>query len=235
MRWMLLSGVLLAAGVIATLPLRLVLPVDTLPFAALEAQGSIWNGSLRGVTWNALEVGDVDVHLRPLPLLRGERQVQLRSATAELVAVQGARHGVEQASGRLLLRTPGGVQLLDLAIDLRAVRAVFDASRCLQAGGDVAVQVIPNDGGAAAGVLSLRLRGTPRCVDDAVVLTLTPDDGLPAGVQLGAELRLQRDGQWQWRIQVDPGSDSALQLGLQLLGFTRTPERSLVRLDQGQL
>ncbi|MCC4633811.1 MULTISPECIES: type II secretion system protein N [Xanthomonas] len=234
-RWLLLGSVLLVIGVIATLPLRLVLPIDTLPFAALEAQGSIWNGTLRGVTWTSMDVGDVGVRVRPLPLLRGQRQVQLRSATAQLVALQGAQQGVQQANGRLLLRKPGGVTLLDLSIDLREVHAVFDATRCTQAGGDVAVQVLPNAGGEAAGLLPLRLRGSPRCMDDAVVLALTPDGGLPEGVDLSAELRLQRDGRWQWRTQVEPGNDTALQLGLQLLGFVQTPERWLVRVDQGQL
>ncbi|WP_115527053.1 MULTISPECIES: type II secretion system protein N [Xanthomonas] len=234
-RWLLLGSVLLVIGVIATLPLRWVLPIDTLPFAALEAQGSIWNGTLRGVTWTSMDVGDVGVRLRPLPLLRGQRQVQLRSATAQLVALQGAQQGVQQANGRLLLRKPGGVALLDLSIDLRELHAVFDATRCTQAGGDVAAQVLPNAGGEAAGLLPLRLRGSPRCVDDAVVLALAPDGGMPEGVNLTAELRVQRDGRWQWRTQVEPGNDSALQLGLQLLGFVQTPERWLVRVDQGQL
>ncbi|MCS3746765.1 general secretion pathway protein N [Xanthomonas arboricola] len=234
-RWLLLGSALLVVGVIATLPLRLVLPIETLPFTALEAHGSIWNGTLRGVTWTTMDVGDVGVRLRPLPLLRGQRQVQLRSATAQLVALQGARYGVQQATGRLLLRKPGGVALLDLSIDLREVHAIFDAARCTQAGGDVAVQVLPNAGGEAAGLLPLRLRGSPRCVDDALVLALAPDGGLPEGVDLGAELRLQRDGRWQWRTQVEPGNDTALQLGLQLLGFVQTPERWLVRVDQGQL
>ncbi|APP76537.1 type II secretion system protein N [Xanthomonas vesicatoria] len=235
-RWLVLGSALLVIGVIATLPLRLVLPVDTLPFAALEAQGSIWNGTLRGVTWTSMDLGDVGVRLRPLPLLRGQRQVQLRSATAQLVALQGARQGVQQANGRLLLPKPGGVGMLDLSIDLREVQAVFDATRCTQAGGDVAVQVLPNAGGEAAGLLPLRLRGSPRCVDDAVVLVLAlaPDSGLREGVGLGAELRVQHDGRWQWRTQVEPGNDTALQLGLQLLGFVQTPERWLVRVDQGQ-
>ncbi|MFA0924549.1 type II secretion system protein N [Xanthomonas fragariae] len=104
LRWLLPAAVLCAIGVIATLPLRLVLPADTLAFSALEVQGSIWNGTLRGVTWNTMEVDDVGVRLRFWPLLREERQVQLTSATAQLVALQGARHGVEQANGRLLLR-----------------------------------------------------------------------------------------------------------------------------------
>ncbi|PPU77771.1 MULTISPECIES: type II secretion system protein N [Xanthomonas] len=235
LRWALLGMLLLATGVIATLPLRLLLPAQRLPFSALEAQGSIWNGTLREVHWNSLLLGDVGVRLHVVPLLRGQRQVQLRSATVQAVALQGARQGVEQANGRLLLRKPGGVTLMDLSIDLRDVRAVFDTTRCIQAGGDVAMQIIPSEGGEAAGLLPLRLRGSPRCVDDAVMLALTPDGGLPDGVQLNAELRLQRDGRWQWRTQVAPGSDTALQLGLQLLGFTQTPERWLVRRDEGQL
>ncbi|WP_372391867.1 type II secretion system protein N [Xanthomonas sp. NCPPB 3582] len=235
LRWTLLGLLLLATAVIATLPLRLLLSAQRLPFSALEAQGSIWNGTLRKLRWNSLQLGDVGVRLRAVPLLRGERQVQLRSATVQAVALQGARQGVEQANGRLLLRKPGGVSLMDLSIDLRDVRAVFDDTRCIQAGGDVALQIVPSEGGEAAGLLPLRLRGSPRCVDDAVVLALAPDGGLPDGVQLNAELRLQRDGRWQWRTQVEPGPDTALQLGLQLLGFTQTPERWLVRRDEGQL
>ncbi|OAX88274.1 type II secretion system protein N [Xanthomonas nasturtii] len=235
LRWLLLTALLGAFGVIATFPLRLAMPVETLPVAVLEAQGSLWNGTLRGVTWNTQELGDVGVRLRAWPLLRGERQMQLTATTAQLVVLQGARHGMEQANGRMLLRKPGGLTSMDLSIDLRDVRAIFDSTRCTQAGGDVAVQVLPTPAGEAAGLLPLRLRGSPQCVDAAVVLALTPDGGLPEGVDLSAELRLQRDGHWQWRTQVEPGKDSALQLGLQLLGFTQTPERSLVRVDQGRL
>ncbi|MCC4587964.1 type II secretion system protein N [Xanthomonas sp. NCPPB 1067] len=235
LRLALLGMLLLAAGVIATFPLRLLLSTEDLPFSALEAQGSIWNGTLRDVRWNSLQLGDVGVRLRALPLLRGERQVQLRSADVQAIAVQGARQGVEQASGRLLLRQPGGVTLMDLSVDLRDVQTIFDATRCRQAGGNVVVQVLPSEAGEAAGLLPLRLRGSPRCVDDAMVLALAPDGGLPDGVQLRAELRLQRSGHWQWRTQVEPGSDTALRLGLQLLGFAQTPERWLVRRDEGRL
>ncbi|MBB4131215.1 type II secretion system protein N [Xanthomonas sp. 3075] len=234
-RWMLLVLALLIGAVIATLPLRWVLPTRDLPFSALDVQGSVWNGTLRAVTWNTMELGDVGVRLHPLPLLRGERKLQLSSASAHLVALQGARHGVEQANGRLLLRKPGGVTLMDVSIDLRDVRALFDSTRCMQAGGDVAVQLLPNERGEAVGLLPLRLRGSPQCVDAAVVLALMPDGGVPEGMQLSAELRLQRDGRWQLQSRVDPGQDAALAMGLQLLGFAATPERMLVRTDQGQL
>ncbi|RFF52594.1 type II secretion system protein N [Xanthomonas campestris] len=235
LRWSLLVLGVLIAIVIATLPLRWVLPAQSLPIAVLEAQGSIWNGSLRGVTWKAQPIGDVQVALQPWPLVRGEQRVRLATSTAALIALQGARHGIDQGNGRVLLRQPGGITLLDLAVDLRQVQAVFDATRCVQAAGEVTVQIVPTSAGEAAGLLPLRLRGSPRCNDAVVELALQPDGGMPDGMQLSAELRLQHDGHWQWRTQVDPGSDTALHLGLQLLGFVPTQERRLLRVDQGTL
>ncbi|MDC8746261.1 type II secretion system protein N [Xanthomonas campestris] len=235
LRWSLLVLAVLIAIVVATLPLRWVLPAQSLPIAVLEAQGSIWNGSLRGVTWKAQPIGDVQVALQPWPLVRGEQRVRLATSTAALIALQGARHGIDQGNGRVLLRQPGGITLLDLAVDLRQVQAVFDATRCVQAAGEVTVQIVPTSAGEAAGLLPLRLRGSPRCNDAAVELALQPDGGMPDGMQLDAQFRVQRDGRWQWRTQVDPGSDTALQLGLQLLGFVPTQERRLLRVDQGTL
>lgn len=235
LRWSLLVLGVLIAIVIATLPLRWVLPAQSLPIAVLEAQGSIWNGSLRGVTWKAQPIGDVQVALQPWPLVRGEQHVRLATSTAALIALQGARHGIDQGNGRVLLRQPGGITLLDLAVDLRQVQAVFDATRCVQAAGEVTVQIVPTSAGEAVGLLPLRLRGSPRCNDAAVELALQPDGGMPDGMQLDAQFRVQRDGHWQWRTQVDPGSDTALQLGLQLLGFVPTQERRVLRVDQGTL
>ncbi|WDI93050.1 type II secretion system protein N [Xanthomonas campestris] len=233
--WSLLVLGVLIAIVIATLPLRWMLPAQSLPIAVLEAQGSIWNGSLRGVTWKAQPIGDVQVALQPWPLVRGEQHVRLATSTAALIALQGARHGIDQGNGRVLLRQPGGITLLDLAVDLRQVQALFDATRCVQAAGEVTVQIVPTSAGEAVGLLPLRLRGSPRCNDVAVELALQPDGGMPDGMQLDAQFRVQRDGHWQWRTQVDPGSDTALQLGLQLLGFVPTQERRLLRVDQGTL
>ncbi|WP_285446499.1 type II secretion system protein N [Xanthomonas sp. fls2-241-TYG-148] len=233
--WSLLVLAVLIAVVIATLPLRWVLPAQSLPIAVLEAQGSIWNGSLRGVTWKAQPIGDVQVALQPWPLVRGEQRVRLATSTAALIALQGARHGIDQGNGRVLLRQPGGITLLDLAVDLRQVQALFDATRCVQAAGEVTVQIVPTSAGEAVGLLPLRLRGSPRCNDAAVELALQPDGGMPDGVQLNAELRLQRDGRWQLQSRVGPGQDAALGMGLQLLGFAATPERVLVRTDLGQL
>lgn len=179
LRWSFLVLGVLIAIVVATLPLRWVLPAQSLPIAVLEAQGSIWNGSLRGVTWKAQPIGDVQVALQPWPLVRGEQHVRLATSTVELIALQGARHGIDQGNGRVLLRQPGGITLLDLAVDLRQVQAVFDATRCVQAAGEVTVQIVPTSAGEAVGLLPLRLRG------DHVAMTLrwnlhcSPMEGCP--------------------------------------------------------
>ncbi|KAB7767856.1 type II secretion system protein N [Xanthomonas maliensis] len=234
-RWLSLLIVVLLSVVIATLPLRLLLPTEALPVTILEVQGSIWDGMLRDVRWGALAVGDVGVRLQPWPLIRGERWLRLTSAGGGAELVQGRRSGLAQASGRWLLQQPQGLTMLDLAVDLRALRALFEADRCAQVGGEVVLQVLPTAAGEAAGLLPLQLRGHPRCVDDAVLLRLAPDSELPAGVRVDAELRLWRDGRWQWRTRIEPGSDTSLLLGLQLLGFVPTETRDWMRTDQGQL
>ncbi|MBO9792254.1 type II secretion system protein N [Xanthomonas phaseoli] len=235
MRWALLLVSMVGVALLAFVPLRLVLPREGLPFSVLDVEGPIWAGTLRQVQWQGIAFGDVAVRPRLWPLVRGERQVQLQSTQLHLLLVDGAQRGIRNARGQLLVRQPGGVALIDLALQLQQVDLLFDATGCVQAHGRVSLQVLASGAGELPGLPPLRLSGQPACVDHTAVLTLLPDTALPAGVQAEAQLQLWPDGRWQLQSRVDPAQDAVLGVGLQLLGFAATPERWMVRNDHGQL
>ncbi|PPV08879.1 type II secretion system protein N [Xanthomonas bromi] len=233
--WVLVFLSMVGIALLASLPLRLVLPREGLPFSVLDVEGPLWAGTLRQVQWQGMALGDVAVRPRLWPLLRGEREVHLQSTQLQLLLVDGAQHGIRNAQGQLLLRQPGGVALVDLALQLQQVDLLFDATGCVQARGRVSLQLLASGAGELPGLPPLRLSGQPACVDDTAVLTLLPDTALPAGVQAEAQLQLWRDGRWQLQSRVDPAQDAVLGVGLQLLGFAATPERGFLRNDQGRL
>ncbi|MBV6844112.1 type II secretion system protein N [Xanthomonas campestris pv. paulliniae] len=235
MRWALLLVSMVGVALLAFVPLRLVLPREGLPFSVLDVEGPIWAGTLRQVQWQGIAFGDVAVRPRLWPLVRGERQVQLQSTQLHLLLVDGAQRGIRNAQGQLLVRQPGGVALIDLALQLQQVDLLFDATGCVQAHGRVSLQVLASGAGELPGLPPLRLSGQPACMDHTAVLTLLPDTALPAGVQAEAQLQLWPDGRWQLQSRVDPAQDAVLGVGLQLLGFAATPERGMVRNDHGQL
>ncbi|MFB0416857.1 type II secretion system protein N [Xanthomonas euvesicatoria] len=235
MRWALLLVSMVGVALLAFVPLRLVLPREGLPFSVLDVEGPIWAGTLRQVQWQGIAFGDVAVRPRLWSLGRGERQVQLQSTQLHLRLVDGAQRGIRNAQGQLLVRQPGGVALIDLALQLQQVDLLFDATGCVQAHGRVSLQVLASGAGELPGLPPLRLSGQPACVDHTAVLTLLPDTALPAGVQAEAQLQLWPDGRWQLQSRVDPAQDAVLGVGLQLLGFAATPERGMVRNDHGQL
>ncbi|MBO9857997.1 type II secretion system protein N [Xanthomonas sp. A1809] len=235
MRWALLLVSMVGVALLAFVPLRLVLPREGLPFSVLDVEGPIWAGTLRQVQWQGIAFGDVAVRPRLWPLVRGERQVQLQSTQLHMLLVDGAQRGIRNAQGQLLVRQPGGVALIDLALQLQQVDLLFDATGCVQAHGRVSLQLLASGAGELPGLPPLRLSGQPACVDHTAVLTLLPDTALPAGVQAEAQLQLWPDGRWQLQSRVDPAQDAVLGVGLQLLGFAATPERGMVRNDHGQL
>lgn len=235
MRWALLLVSMVGVALLAFVPLRLVLPREGLPFSVLDVEGPIWAGTLRQVQWQGIAFGDVAVRPRLWPLVHGERQVQLQSTQLHLLLVDGAQRGIRNAQGQLLVRQPGGVALIDLALQLQQVDLLFDATGCVQAHGRVSLQLLASGAGELPGLPPLRLSGQPACVDHTAVLTLLPDTALPAGVQAEAQLQLWPDGRWQLQSRVDPAQDAVLGVGLQLLGFAATPERGMVRNDHGQL
>ncbi|AAM35594.1 type II secretion system protein N [Xanthomonas citri pv. citri str. 306] len=235
MRWALILVSMAGVALLAFVPLRLVLPREGLPFSVLDVEGPIWAGTLRQVQWQGIVFGDVAVRPQVWPLLRGERRVQLQSTQLQLLLVDGAQRGMRNAQGQLLVRQPGGVALIDLAVQLQQVDLLFDATGCVQAHGRVSLQLLASGAGALPGLPPLRLSGQPACVDHTAVLTLLPDTALPAGVQAKAQLQLWPDGRWQLQSRVDPAQDAVLGVGLQLLGFAATPERGFLRNDEGRL
>lgn len=235
MRWALILVSMAGVALLAFVPLRLVLPREGLPFSVLDVEGPIWAGTLRQVQWQGIVFGDVAVRPRVWPLLRGERRVQLQSTQLQLLLVDGAQRGMRNAQGQLLVLQPGGVALIDLAVQLQQVDLLFDATGCVQAHGRVSLQLLASGAGALPGLPPLRLSGQPACVDHTAVLTLLPDTALPAGVQAKAQLQLWPDGRWQLQSRVDPAQDAVLGVGLQLLGFAATPERGFLRNDEGRL
>ena len=78
--------VALLAGLIATLPLKLVLGLTGhgIDLSRAEIHGSIWNGTIRGARFGQLSIRRAKIHTRPWPLLGGRLAIDWVLADAGL-------------------------------------------------------------------------------------------------------------------------------------------------------
>jgi general secretion pathway protein N len=141
-------------SLLALLPLRLALDwlaIDDRGFAAREAQGSIWLGSLSEAQIGTVALGDLTAQLRSLPLFLGRARVDL-SRTDEQNPLTGSatvsRHsfGIDDMTARLQL----GSALAPLpvgGVDLSDVTAHFANGQCTSAEGLVRADIAGDVGG----------------------------------------------------------------------------------------
>lgn len=194
-------------ALIALFPLRLALDwldLDERGFAAREAQGSIWLGSLTEAQFGTVALGDLTAQLRTLPLLIGRARVDLErseegdrfegSATAWRYGF-----GIDDVTGRLDL----GAALAPLpigAVDLTELSAHFENGLCTSAEGSVRANVAGDIGGIA---LPGGLSGNARCDRGALLLPLTSQPGTEA-----LNVRLFEDGRYEVELVVRPLDDA---------------------------
>ncbi len=194
-------------SLLALLPLRLALDwlaLDDRGFAAREARGSIWLGSLSEAQVGAVSLGDLTAQLRTLPLFIGRARVDL-ARTDEADRLTGSatvsRHsfGIDDMSARLELGSALGPLPVG-GVDLSDVTAHFADGVCTSAEGLVRADIA----GDVAGItLPGGLSGNARCDRGALLLPLTSQSGMEA-----LNLRLFEDGRYEVELAVRPVDDA---------------------------
>ncbi len=223
-------AVLLVAAmvvVIATVPLRLVaarvLAADG-GIGAVDARGTPWRGTLRGVTVHGAIVSNVDVRLRAVPLLLGRSVLVLRGDRLQAQLLHGARVGIAHATGTLDLPAPPGLPGARVTLALADASLVFSGSSCRIGSGTVALTLLLPDPALPV----LRMTGPASCVAGHGRVALMAETG-----EVGAVLHLAADG--RWRVQATASAPApGLRLALQLAGF-REVDAGLQREWEGRL
>lgn len=209
-------------------PLRIIHGAQPSPLSMLEARGTPWSGTLRGVRWGDAPLGDVRLQLQPLALLRGQLRMHLASSDWSATGVRGLRHGIAGASGELPLPEllPSGIA--SVRLQAADATALFDASRCRQASGQLRLEITPADTSLAASTLT----GQPVCDGDALVVDLAAS--AEPSASSSARLQLEADGRYQLVLRTTT-STPAHTLALQLAGFDDTADGHLARTLEGRL
>jgi general secretion pathway protein N len=223
----LFAGVLIIA-LIAAFPLRLAMAVlgsTEALFTARAAEGSIWNGRLRDVSFDGVTLGDFSARLSPLRLLSGAAAIDLRAlsgepAAATLIATPGG-YGAENVTTRLVL--PGAFDPLPVeSVDLKEANVRFSRDGCVAADGQMRVTLA----GTLAGIaLGQQLLGTPRCDGKILMLALVSQSAMER-----ITLRIVAGGQYSAKLLIR-ASDAQMAGKLNAGGFRETSEGHFVEIS----
>lgn len=216
-------------ALVALLPLRLAL--DWLEFgdrgfAAREAQGSIWLGSLNEAQFGSVPLGDLQARLRMLPLFIGRARVDL-SRGDQANPFEGSatmtRHGfaIDDMTARLDVGSAFSALPVG-SLDFTDLTARFQDGACARAEGGVRATVAGDVGGI---VLPGGLSGNARCDRGALLLPLVSQTGAEA-----LNLRLRDDGSYQVELAVRP-VDDAMRDRLTASGFQLGAAGYVLRAD----
>jgi general secretion pathway protein N len=216
-------------ALLALFPLRLGLSglgLDDRGFAAREAEGSLWLGSLREVQLGPVEIGDVTASLRTLPLFIGRARIELERG-GETDRLEGAatvsRHGFGLDDLTASLRLAEPVAGLPIAtIDPADLSVHFSSGLCRSADGLVRATVAGElPGLTLPGLLS----GNARCDGGALLLPLASQSGMET-----LNLRLFEDGRYRAELVVRPGDPTVAQR-LGASGFVPSGTGYVLRLE----
>ncbi|MDX2223657.1 MAG: type II secretion system protein N [Rhodospirillaceae bacterium] len=216
-----LFAAVFAVVLISTVPLGLVLGAaapQAVGVTYQRATGTVWSGSVRGVSWAGRSWGDITVRLLPLELLRGRLDIAFDGA--------GAMRGAGRAGlgGGMRLNAPS------LTIDLAALPLSVPLAGRLEV--TEADLVIDDDGcGRATARLATdalvrgigpvnwsgpRLAGGARCEGADLVVALTGGTGADA-VEITLRLKPGRAFRAEFAIA---STDRAVAQALPLVGFS---------------
>jgi general secretion pathway protein N len=194
-------------SLLALFPLRIALDwltLDDRGFAAREARGSIWLGSLSEAQIGTIALGDVTAQLRTLPLFIGRARIDLardddQNPLAGSATVSRHSFGIDDVTARLQI----GSALAPLpvgGVDLSDVTAHFADGQCTSAEGLVRADIAGDVGGLT---LPGGLSGNARCDRGALLLPLVSQSGMEA-----LNLRLFEDGRYELELAVRPVDDA---------------------------
>ncbi|WP_293879793.1 type II secretion system protein N [Sphingomonas sp.] len=193
-----------------------------LGLSARAATGTMWSGSLADARLGPVPLGDVDVALRPLPLLAGRIELGVTgvSGTGRLIASSGSL-GIGKVTAKLSLAQAFAPLPLDL-IDLDEVTVRFVGLRCDSAEGRVRATFTGDVGGLD---LSSGLSGAARCDGGELLLPLASQSGTQR-----LSLHVAGDGGWRAVLTVRV-ADPAMAEKLAAAGFRAIAGGYVLRLS----
>jgi general secretion pathway protein N len=204
-----------AFALLALLPLRLALDwfgLGDRGFAAREANGTVWIGTLAEAQFGKVALGDLGTSLDTLPLFVGQTRIGVVGQSGRRLngALTSSRHGFGVDDVEAQLAVAGAFGPLPLAtLDLDDVGARFEAGRCQHAEGRVKAAL----SGDIAGIPLPALAGVARCEAGLLLLPLASQSG---GERL--QLRVGGDGRYTAELSVRP-SQQGFAAGLTAMGF----------------
>jgi general secretion pathway protein N len=217
-------------ALVALTPLRFgldLLDLGRRGFAAREAQGSIWWGALIQAQFGSVELGNLQVKLRAVPLLLGQGRVDFRDRAKE---VRGSAVVTSHSFGLSDVRMAPNVgsafsPLPVVSLNLDRVTARFSDGRCVEARGSADARLAEVFAGIA---LPRSLFGTVRCDGDAVLLAVISRSQMEA-----LRIRIFEDGRYKAQLDLRP-SDETARSRLAAAGFVASPRGSYVLRQEGE-
>ena len=195
--WLALAVV---AAVIIVFPLRLALAIAAPQgLSASAASGTIWSGRLHQARIGGLDLGTLDVGLRPLRLLMGRFDLGIERAADALHGPLSGTIGsgiggtsVEELTGTVTVAGQGVIPVE--SVEFTGFSARMDSDGCASAGGQLRVR--PS---LAVAGLDLRngLSGLARCANGLLVLALAGQSGLER-----LDVRVRRDRRYDARLSI---------------------------------
>lgn len=220
-------GAVFAVGLVvfavANLPLSAVLAwsgAQSMRLSYAQAEGTVWDGRLRDAVVGPMALGDVDLALQPLDLLRGRAAIRTRFAggpvsgeglvTADLsrtLRLKNARMAGDLAALPTVAPMTGA-----FAADIETL--VISEAGCRAGTGTVAADPVIHDG-AGKSWTSPPLSGTLTCADGVLSL---PVRGEAGAERVAMDLALEPDRSYRIGLDIRTGNQGAVQ-AMTLLGF----------------
>lgn len=220
-------AVVLACGISAALafmPMRVALDMTGLPargLAAAAVSGTVWDATLVDAGLGAVALGDVRAALSPLPLLVGQRRLNLRAADEDggtairgTIFTDAAGAGVADMDAAL----PIGVLAAPLpvaALSAGHLTLRFSGGSCVAASGRVSARLAGTMAGAEGVALPREVVGEARCDGGKLLLPLASQPGTEA-----LDIRIGGDGRYRAELTVQ-AEDAAAAARLAQAGFVR--------------
>ena len=188
-------------ALVALLPLRLGLEwfgLGERGFAAREAAGSVWLGTVEEAQFGKIALGDLGASLDTLPLFAGRARISVKGLGGRRFegAIISSRHGFGVDDVTAQLAMAGALGPLPLAsLDTDDVTVRFEGGRCRNAEGRVRAAL----SGDIAGIPLPALAGTARCEGGVLLLPLVSQAGTES-----LRLRIAGDGRYRAELSVRP-------------------------------
>lgn len=194
-------------------------------FAVRAAEGTIWRGILRDVSFDGVGLGDFSAALHPASLFAGRAAIKLTSETGEpmkaTLLASLSDYGASEVTARLVL--PGAFDPLPIdMVELRDSSVRFSSDGCVSANGQVRVTLTGNFAGLPLGQ---ELLGNLRCDGKILSVALIGQSAMER-----ITLRIAPDGQYSATMAIK-ASDATMAAQLNAAGLRETAAGHIVELS----